>query len=100
MVTRMTIIFFISSGTAGDSLTYHNHMAFSTKDRDNDLHKSASCAQLYKGGWWYKSCHLSNLNGLYLLGKHKSYANGINWQTWKGYHYSAKRAEMMIKPKA
>merc|ERR1712168_1078189 len=85
------------SGTAGDSLSYHRGMAFSTKDRDND--KSISnCAVSFKGAWWHKACDQSNLNGLYHHGKHKSLGDGVNWYHWKGHHYSAKRAEMKIRP--
>uniref|UniRef100_A0A1X7TTH3 Fibrinogen C-terminal domain-containing protein n=1 Tax=Amphimedon queenslandica TaxID=400682 RepID=A0A1X7TTH3_AMPQE len=64
-------------GNAGDSLSYHSRMKFSTKDQDND-DSSGNCATAYDGAWWYKSCHLSNLNGLYLVGSHSSYANGVN----------------------
>ena len=88
-------VFFL--GTAGDSLSYHHGMAFSTKDRDNDK-DGGNCATKYKGAWWYKHCHSSNLNGRYLQGKHSSFANGVNWYHCKGHHYSAKRAEMKIKP--
>ena len=73
-------------------------MQFSTKDQDSDLH-SASCAQLFKGAWWYKSCHASNLNGLYLNGQHASYSDGVNWNTFRGFHYSIKRTEMKVKTK-
>ena len=85
-------LLFIFLGTAGDSLTRHHNMPFSTKDQDG------SCAILYEGAWWYNKCHDSNLNGRYLNGSHSSYANGVNWRHWKGYHYSAKRAEMKTKP--
>ncbi|XP_007521485.1 ficolin-1-like [Erinaceus europaeus] len=84
-------------GTAGDSLTSHKDKPFSTKDQDND-HSSKSCAQLYYGAWWYGDCHNSNLNGRYLGGSHESYANGINWQTWRGYSYSYKVSEMKVRP--
>ena len=86
------------SGTAGNGLSYHNGMKFSTQDRDNDIW-SGKCAQRYKGAWWYRNCHVSNLNGHYLFGHHSSYANGVNWYYWKGHHYSMKFSEMKIRRK-
>ena len=77
----------------GDSLTYHNNQPFSTFDDDSTKH---DCPRKYKGGWWYKSCHASNLNGLYLNGKHESFSNGISWKTFRGFNYSLKFAEMKI----
>ncbi|XP_069799820.1 ficolin-1-B-like isoform X2 [Dendropsophus ebraccatus] len=84
-------------GSAGDSLTYHKNNSFSTKDRDNDK-ASHNCAASYRGGWWYSSCHDSNLNGLYLRGNHSSYANGVNWLKGRGYHYSYRVSEMKFRP--
>ncbi|XP_063792366.1 ficolin-2-like isoform X2 [Pseudophryne corroboree] len=80
----------------GDSMSGLNNMKFSTKDQDNDTYEN-SCSVLYKGGWWYSSCHTANLNGLYHLGEHTSYADGINWYTGKGHHYSFKHVEMKIR---
>jgi len=86
------------SGTAGDSLSGHRGYPFTTKDQDNDHHSGINCAVAFKGAWWFTACHASNLNGLYHHGAHSSYANGVNWLHWKGHNYSAKRAEMKIRP--
>ena len=82
------------SGTAGDSLAWHNNMAFSIKDRDNDIWHS-DCANVYKGAWWYNSCHHSNLNGLY-LGSTGNSDTGNVWSHWKSYQ-SLKRTEMKMR---
>nr|XP_058940533.1 ficolin-2-like [Pocillopora verrucosa] len=86
------------SGNSGDSLTFHRGMPFTTRDQENDDHVDHNCAIKFKGAWWYSKCHRSNLNGLYHRGNHSSYADGVNWKDWKGYHYSLKRTEMKIRP--
>ena len=94
--TKYTVTVSGYGGNAGDALTYHSGQKFSTRDQDNDAY-SANCAQNFKGAWWYKSCHYSNLNGLYLSGTHTSYANGVNWYQWKGHYYSLKISEMKVR---
>ncbi|XP_068106022.1 ficolin-1-like isoform X2 [Hyperolius riggenbachi] len=86
-----------TGGDAGDSLTTHNNGKFSTKDKDNDDH-SQNCAEMFKGAWWYKACHSSNLNGYYYLGQHIIPSDGINWGSGKGHKYSYKHLEMKIRP--
>ena len=84
------------SGTAGDSLSYHNGMEFSTRDRDNDKWSSTSCAEQYHGAWWYNNCHFSHLNGRYLNGRRES-PSGVIWHNFK-YWNSLRRAEMKVRP--
>ena len=71
---------------------------FSTKDRDNDIWRNRSSAQRWKGAWWYKRGHYSNLNGLYLDGETTQAAVSVTWNTWKGSKYSLKKTEMKIRP--
>ncbi|RUS69439.1 hypothetical protein EGW08_022797 [Elysia chlorotica] len=50
------------SGEVGKSLCFHNDLAFSTLDRDNDSWGD-HCAVEFHAGWWFRSCHRINLNG-------------------------------------
>jgi ficolin len=85
----------IYSGDAGDSLALHNGMKFTTIDRDNDVQPTINCAQVYHGGWWYRSCHQANLNGQY---NSTIIDQGVIWLTWLGHQYSLRFTEMKIHP--
>jgi hypothetical protein len=68
------------TGDAGDYLvSYHNGMAFTTMDRDNDAY-SGNCGSSYYGGWWFKSCILVYLNGIWGKGSVK----GLYWHSVPG----------------
>ena len=82
------------SGTAGDSLAYHNNMEFSTKDRDNDKDR-VNCAVQHTGAWWYNWCHNSNLNGQYL--GNKRHYRGTRWYHFR-HNLSLKFTEMKLRP--
>ncbi|KAG2455437.1 TENA protein, partial [Polypterus senegalus] len=109
------------SGTAGDSMTYHQGRPFSTYDKDNDV-AVTNCALSYKGAFWYKNCHRVNLMGRYGDNSHSQVSSqgagaegglggqdvaltggpcspqGINWFHWKGHEYSIQFADMKIRP--
>ena len=74
-------------------MSTHNGQKFSTKDQDNDAW-SDNCAVRYKGAWWFHHCHVANLNGLY---GSTALAEGINWNTWKGFQLSMAYTAIMVK---
>ncbi|KAM8828114.1 tenascin-like isoform 1-T1 [Spinachia spinachia] len=92
--TRYKLYVGAYSGTAGDSMTYHQGRPFSTFDNDNDI-AVTNCALSYKGAFWYKNCHRVNLMGKY---GDDSHSKGINWFHWKGHEHSIQFAEMKIRP--
>nr|XP_033771399.1 tenascin-X isoform X3 [Geotrypetes seraphini] len=83
------------SGTAGDSLSYHIGSVFSTRDRDYNR-QILPCAVSYRGAWWYRNCHYSNLNGMY---SHSKDHQGITWYSWKGFDFSIPFTEMKLRPR-
>uniref|UniRef100_A0A669ECL9 Tenascin N n=1 Tax=Oreochromis niloticus TaxID=8128 RepID=A0A669ECL9_ORENI len=82
------------SGTAGDAMTYHQGLPWTTIDSDNDL-ALTNCALSHRGAWWYKNCHLANLNGKWGETRHSM---GVNWEPWKGHLTSLDFTEMKIRP--
>ena len=84
------------TGTAGNSLTWHNGLQFSTKDRDNDQY-SGNCASSssWRGAWWYNSCANSNLNGMYRSGV--SGTPGVTWYHFLNNWVSLKFAQMKLR---
>ncbi|KAI4898083.1 hypothetical protein NFI96_032366 [Prochilodus magdalenae] len=81
-------------GNAGDAMTYHQGRPFSTVDSDNDI-ALGNCALTHRGAWWYKNCHLANLNGKFGDNRHSM---GVNWEPWKGHLTSLDFTEIKIRP--
>ncbi|XP_057690476.1 uncharacterized protein LOC130914905 isoform X2 [Corythoichthys intestinalis] len=82
------------TGTAGDSMRYHNGRPFSTRDKDPDS-LGIHCSRAYMGGWWYKNCYKTNLNGLYGINTNNQ---GVIWIDWKGKDSSIPLTEMKFRP--
>ncbi|XP_052086413.1 fibrinogen-like protein A [Mytilus californianus] len=72
------------SGTAGDSLAYHNGMQFSATDQDND--KNSGKCVINDGPWWHQSCRHSALN--------MKFSSGLFWNT---YDAKCSKSVMMIR---
>ena len=100
------------SGTAGDSLSYHNRMAFTTYDQDNDEEDRSNCANsstgwawafIFAGAWWHKECtnrEGASLNAGYpgvFLNRYPSFNwHALHWYKFRGY-YTLKFVEMKVK---
>ena len=94
------------SGNATDSLTYHNQMFFSTYDVSNNYDPSRHCGRAFskldgiafsKGGWWYKDCPISNLNGEYPVANGSTnLPNFIDWYEFMKEHGNIVFSEMKI----
>ena len=88
-------------GTGGDSLAKHFNKKFSTFDKDNDDYGGNCATNWGKGGWWYKNCFQSNLNGLNPGQGDTSVTGAMSWIAFqKKWHYSLKSDYMAIKPMA
>ncbi|XP_021375255.1 angiopoietin-related protein 6-like [Mizuhopecten yessoensis] len=85
------------SGTAGNCLEEmgHNYMAFSTKDKDNDL-AAGSCANSFKSGYWYSQCSSCNINGPMKpdTGRQDRYA--VIWFTFSNKFMPLRKIKMLI----
>nr|CAD45004.2 putative tenascin X [Takifugu rubripes] len=82
------------TGNAGDSMRYHNSRPFSSWDKNPDP-LGIHCARSYMGGWWYKNCYKTNLNGIYGANHDNQ---GIVWIDWKGKDVSIPFTEMKVRP--
>ncbi|KAK0061661.1 BpsFReD21.1, partial [Biomphalaria pfeifferi] len=78
------------SGNAGDSLSRHNNMFFSTFDRD---YSGRNCLEYSSGAWWFSNCHDSNLN---IRWRRTSY-EGMIWVHLTGWANSVSISEMKIR---
>ena len=76
-------------------------MPFSTYDQDNDVYDGRSCAKMYGGAWWYRSCGTCVLNGFYRRrGSPKSKRNGMFWKTFSHREAPLKYSVLKIRPVA
>ena len=80
------------TGTAGDSLSFHRGMKFSTVDQDNDAVPTNLCTTYHPGGWWFSNCLHSNLNGVF-----DTKTNGLYTLYWKTISQPIIKTEMKIQ---
>ncbi|XP_022234809.2 ficolin-1-like [Drosophila obscura] len=89
------------TGDAGDSLRVSQNQKFTTYDRDNDQRANGrNCAAEQMCPWWHNDCSHSQPFGIYVDGiVDIMRTGGIYWYHWRGYEYSYKAMQMMVRPK-
>ena len=86
-----------------DSIRSSNNLAFTTSDRDNDARNNENCAVDYnQGGWWYKDCASSSLNGLNLSSGNipVNDRKGIYWRNDNGNNGNGNHPKEFSWPQA
>ncbi|XP_033763040.1 angiopoietin-related protein 2-like [Pecten maximus] len=87
------------SGTAGDCMSYHSGMQFTTKDRDNDAHGGGSCSVEYDGmGFWYRICVRCNINAKYFSDTGTENTHALIWHTFSEKFQPMKKSRLMLAP--
>ncbi|KAH9525853.1 Ficolin-1 [Bulinus truncatus] len=84
------------TGDVIDDFTLNNNMQFSTPDRDNDVSLTKQCGKQYRSGWWFRDCHLVNLNGRFYSGLLNV---GVLWTSITGQYGTLSAVEMKIREK-
>jgi len=59
------------------------------------------CGAEYASGWWFRACHMDNMNGEYVNSDSQCRNTlGIHWFAWKTFNKCLKETLLMIKPKS
>ncbi|XP_060551153.1 uncharacterized protein LOC132712741 [Ruditapes philippinarum] len=90
----------VSTPDESEGLPNHVGQAFTTYDHDQDAY-SKNCAVLRDGGWWYKNCGYTNLNGNYakpgILSVGKFAHDGMFYHSFTNNFESLKTSKMMFR---
>lgn len=93
-------ISFITNVIIGDSLNYHNNMAFTTRDQDDDRWSGGNCATDWGSAGWFNICFKANPNGQYIDSEKTNDPKYLVWYHWKNSWVSLKSMKLMIRPRA
>lgn len=93
-------ISFITNVIVGDSLNYHNNMAFTTQDQDDDRWSGGNCATDWGSAGWFNICFKANPNGQYIDSEKTNDPKYLVWYHWKNSWVSLKSMKLMIRPRA
>ena len=86
------------SGTAGDSLSGHTGLGFTTPGHDVDTNVGINCADYLQGSWWFHDCYDSCLTCPFIVAKPGT--EECASMSWNGVRYCEplRAAKMMIRP--
>ena len=84
-------------GTAGDLLGILSGTRFSVFTQPQQVQSDVQCSTVRAGGWWFRDCHASNLNGHYY--SDRSQGDGVMWLSRFQIFEPIRRVIMAIRPR-